>query len=112
MDLTEYYINKTEKMFRKSKKDCKTTLDEYLEDYITDEEFNTTDIEKGNNEIIKCQDIIITLTTTKNQKDAKNNTNTTTIDLNECDDILKKEYNITENEFIYLTFIKRKMIQI
>ena len=42
-------------MIKRSKTDCKTNFDNYLEDYITDEYFNTTEIENGNNQIIKCQ---------------------------------------------------------
>ena len=93
-------------MFKRSRTDCKTNLDDYLEDYITDDYFNTTDIERGKNEIIECEDIKITLSTTKNQKDAENNINTTIIDLTECENILKNEYNITENEFIYMKKIE------
>ena len=106
MDLTKYYLNETAKIFMKSETDCKTNLDNYLEEYITDDYFDTTDIENGNNEIIKCEDISITLTTTKNQKDLKNNINKTIIDLNECEDILKNRYNITGNEFIYMKKIE------
>ena len=64
MDLTKYYLNETEKMIKRSKTDCKTNLDNYLEEYITDDYFDTTDIENGNNQIIKCEDMLITLTTT------------------------------------------------
>ena len=106
MDLTKYYLNETSNMFKRSRTDCKTNLDDYLEDYITDDYFNTTDIERGKNEIIECEDIKITLSTTKNQKDAENNINTTIIDLTECENILKNEYNITENEFIYMKKIE------
>ena len=106
MDLTKYYLNETSKMFMKSETDCKTNLDNYLEEYITDDYFDTTDIENGNNEIIKCENMLITLTTTKSQKDDKNNRNKTIIDLSECEDILKNKYNITENEFIYMKKIE------
>ena len=108
MDLTKYYLDETgtEKMFKRSYKDCLTNLDEHLEKYITDEYFNTSDIERGKNEIIKCKDVKITLTTTKNEKNVKNDINTTYIDLNECEDILRKEYNLTENEIIFMKKIE------
>ena len=108
MDLTKYYLDETgtEKMFKRSYKDCLTNLDEHLDKYITDEYFNTSDIERGKNEIIKCKDVKITLTTTKNEKNVKNNINTTYIDLNECEDILRKEYNLTENEMIFMKKIE------
>ena len=46
--------------------------------------------------------MIITLTTTKNQKDNENNSNMTTVNLGECENILRKEYNISENEEIIM----------
>ena len=106
MNLAKYYLNETEQMFKRSNKDCKTNLDENLENYIIDDEFNTTDIENGQDEIIKCNDMIITLSTTDAQKDAKKNLDTTTVDLNKCEDILRKEYNISENETIIMKKIE------
>ena len=46
--------------------------------------------------------MIITLTTAKNQKDEKNNTNMTTINLGECENILREKYGIKEDEEIIM----------
>ena len=50
----------------------------------------------------------ITLTTLQNQKNNLN-TNTTKIDLGECEKELKKFYNLTDNEIIYMK--KMEIIQ-
>ena len=43
----------------------------------------------------------VTLTTTENQKNNSNN-NITIIDLGECEDLLRKEYSIPDNEILYM----------
>ena len=73
-----------------------------LEVSFTESNFNTSDIESGKNDIVEFESMTITLTTTKNQKDDKNNNNMTTIDLGECEDLLRKAYNIPENETIFM----------
>ena len=44
----------------------------------------------------------ITFTTTENQKNNDINNNMTTIDLGECERSLRKYYNISENEILYI----------
>ena len=44
----------------------------------------------------------ITLTTTQNQKDEEKNINVTTIDLKECEELLKDEYHIPDDEILYI----------
>ena len=44
----------------------------------------------------------ITLSTTDNQKSNINNTKTTTVDLNECEDVLRNVYNIPNNEKLFM----------
>ena len=51
----------------------------------------------------------ITLTTTKNQKNNENNTNMTTVNLDECENILRKEYNISINEEIIMIKVDSKL---
>ena len=67
---------------------------EELENTLINGELNTSDIENGKNEIIEFEDMTITLTTTKNQKNNEDNSNTSTINLGECENILRKEKNI------------------
>ena len=75
---------------------------ENLETNLANGDLDTSDIEKGKNEVVEFKDMTITLTATKNQKDDKNNANMTTVDLGECEDVLRKEYKIPENEMIFM----------
>ena len=63
--------------------------------------FNTSNLDKGENIVIKQKDSTISITTTENQKNEKSN-NVTTIDLGECEDKIKEEYNITKNKSLYI----------
>ena len=63
--------------------------------------YNTTDVDSGNDEIIIIGKIIYTITNTKNQKNQIND-NVTTIDLDKCEDKLKKIYNISLNDSLYI----------
>jgi len=64
--------------------------------------YNTSNLESGNEDIIELEKIIITLTTSQNQKNNKNY-NVTTLDLKECEVSLRKEYNISDQTL----FIKK-----
>ena len=78
--------------------------DEFLQDIKENikEGFNTTEIDKGNDTIYIKDNIIYTITSTSNQKNNKNKSNISSIDLGECEDILKKEYNISINDSLYI----------
>ena len=64
-------------------------------------EINGTKLEKGIDEEIEEKNIIITLTTTSNQKNNEN-INKTTINLGECEYKLKWYYNISLNDSLYI----------
>ena len=63
--------------------------------------FNKTEILNGNDEEITLENIIITLTTTDNQKNNLN-INKTTIDIGDCEYKLKDAYNISYNDSLYI----------
>ena len=44
----------------------------------------------------------ITLTTTNNQKNVEKNVNVTSINLGDCERILREKYNISDNETLYM----------
>ena len=69
-------------------------------DFISDD-YNTSNLDKGEDEVIKDKKLMITLTTTANQKH-KTNYNETIIDFRECETLLRKEYNISDNELLYI----------
>ena len=64
-------------------------------------EFNTIDINNGNDYIQKEGQYTFTISTTKNQKDNRNK-NVTTIDLLDCETELKDKYNISKNDSLYI----------
>ena len=89
----------------------KNTIDSLLkniEDIFTSNDYNTLDIENGSDDIIKYNDITATLTTIENQKNNENYGNVTTINLGNCENILKNVYNITNNETLFMRKIDVK----
>ena len=48
----------------------------------------------------------VTLTTTKNEKNDENNINVTTINLGDCEKILKEIYNISNNNALFMKKIE------
>ena len=66
---------------------------EKTESVFTSGNYDLTDIDKGEEQVIKANKILITFTNTKNQK---NNieSNMSTIDLGDCENLLRKYYNL------------------
>ena len=90
---THYIINKTEE------------IEKIIELLISQK--NRTDLDNGiDTEIIK-ENIIITLTTTHNQKN-NGNINKTTIDFGQCENVLKNTYNISFNNSLYIIKLEIK----
>jgi len=63
--------------------------------------FNRTNIDKGNDLIIINSKVSYTITTTSNQKNNENN-NVSTINLGECENKLKHNYNILKTDSFYI----------
>ena len=72
-----------------------------IEKIFTSVNYNTTKLDTGENEFFILDNILITLTTTKNQKNIINNI-LTTIYLEECEDELRGHYKISKNETLYM----------
>ena len=76
---------------------------ENIEKSFISETYNTTNVENGKDEVIRTPKMTITLTTTENQKNKSNeNINITTINLGECEDLLRQFYNISDEQKIYM----------
>ena len=75
---------------------------ENVEDMLISNDYNTSEIENGQNKIIKYEHMTITLTTLENQKNDEKYDNETTINLGECEEILKEIYNISDNETLFM----------
>ena len=80
---------------------CYDTVLKDLEDIYTSENYNTSILDNGNDEVIEIGKTKVILTTTENQKKNKYSDNTT-LDLGECEQSLRQSYNLTNNEIIYI----------
>ena len=82
-----------------------------IETFFTSGYYDTSNLDKGEDEIIKTEKITIILTTAQNQKN-NSNTNLTIIDLGECENLLRRYYNISDNETLYMKKIDVKQEKI
>ena len=78
----------------------KTGLYQHIINYLINE-FNMTDINSGNDNKISGENIIIKLTSTNNQKNNEES-NDVTMDLGQCENILKNNYNIPNDDTLYI----------
>ena len=103
--IQNYKANKTKENNQEENKEEDTKAQDILlqniETGFTSEDYNTSNLEKGEDDIFEDEKMTVTLTTTQNQKNNTNN-NMTIIDLGECEDLLRKEYNISDNEILYM----------
>ena len=68
---------------------------------IISPEYNISLIEKGEDDVYEEEKMRVIITTTKNLKKKKNK-NMTTIDLTQCENLLKKKNMLTEKEALYI----------
>ena len=83
------------------------TIIERIEDYFTSENFDISQLDSGKDEQIITEKMIITLTTTENQKNNEN-VNLTRIEFGDCERNLRQFYNLSINETIYMKKIDVK----
>ena len=105
--MIEYIIkNETKEKTKEEENKYYDTILKEIDIAFTSENFDTYNLDKGNYEIIETEKIKITFTTTKTQKNnAKNNM--TTIDLDECEILLRNFYNISNNQTLYMKIIEK-----
>ena len=72
-----------------------------IEDAFTSENYDTSNLENGKDEVISSEKLVITFTTSTNQKKNLNN-NMTKVDLGECETLLRNFYNISTNETLFM----------
>ena len=65
------------------------------------ENYDTSKLDIGQDEVIKREKMTVTFTTIENQKNNINN-NMTRIDLGNCEALLRDEYNISSNKTLYM----------
>ena len=76
-----------------------------IDDYFTSNDYVTSNLDNGNDEILKMGKVKIIFTTTENQKNNLDS-NMINIDLGECENSLRKNYNLTKNETLYIKMLK------
>ena len=96
--------NETITMAKEEEIEFYDTIIKAIEESFISEDYDTSNIDSGQDEVIETEKMTITFTTTDNQKDTENekNNNITTIDLGECEDLLREYYNISEEEKLYM----------
>ena len=93
--------NETEKISKEEEIKFNDNILKSIEEGFISENYDTSNLDKGEDEIIKTEKMTITFTTSQNQKDNKNN-NMSTIDLGECETLLRNYYNLSMNETLYM----------
>ena len=88
------FKNQTEEIFYYD------TILDIIRKVFIDENYDTSNIDKGENEIIEEGKMKVIFTSVQNQKNKINN-NITIIDLGECENLLRLFYNKTNNETLY-----------
>ena len=68
---------------------------------FTSEDYDTSELEQGIDDIYEEKQITISLTTTQKQKDHIND-NMTKIDLGECEKMLRKANNLSDTDILYM----------
>ena len=109
--LIKYEDNKNEVNETKNDKEedeVTTAQDVILENFnneLMSGNYDTSDLDKGEDEIYEDKKMVITLTTSENQ--AKNKkTNYTNINLGECETLLREHYKISEDKKLYIKKIE------
>ena len=97
--------NETEKMAKIEEIEYYDNLLKNIENGFTNNYYDTSNLDNGQDEILKTEKVTITLTTVENQKN-NINTNMTIIDLGECEYLLRDYYNISINEKLYMKKIE------
>ena len=69
------------------------------------ENYDTFNLEQGQDDIIKTEKIITTLTTSENQKNNLDS-DQVNIDLGECENTLKQSYNLSNDDVLYIKILE------
>ena len=105
-NILNYKINETEKSQEQEIKYYDNLL-KNIENVFISENYDLSNIKNFKDQVLKTEKLIITITTSQNQKNNINN-NMTTINLGECETLLRNYYNISNNETLYIKKIDLK----
>ena len=101
-DLLKFEINETNRENKKEEEiNVYNKILNEIESIFTSENYNLYNIDKGEDQFINAEKLTITLTNIENQKN-NIDSNMSTIDLGDCEDLLRIHYNLTDNQTIYM----------
>jgi len=100
------YISKEKEENKESDKELEEQEVENIKKELTNN-FDTSDLDNGENIVISQKESTITISTTENQKNEKFS-NVSTIDLCDCENKIKEEYKIPKNKSLYILKIDVK----
>ena len=104
-DILKFEINETNEEDDKQKEEKEiqyyNKLLDNIESCFTSDNYDTSNMDKGEDEVIEIGKLKVTFTTAENQK---NNTkdNITRINLGDCETLLREHYNISNNKNLYI----------
>ena len=107
-EIIKYKKNETKELTKEEEIEIYNEVVSNVETIFTSEDYNTSNLDSGEDEVIQTEKMTITLTTTKNQRGNITNDNMTLLDLGDCEDELRNYYHISENETIYMRKIDVK----
>ena len=100
-DIFNYETNETNEELSKEEEINKyNQILDNIETIFTSDNYDLTNIDKGDDQVISANKMVITFTNTDNQKNTLES-NMSTIDLGDCEELLRIKYNLT-NKTIYL----------
>ena len=99
-DIFNYETNETNKELTKVEEINKyNQILDKIESVFTSDNFDLTNIDKGEDQVINAHKMVITFTNTDNQKNNLKS-NMSTIDLGDCEELLRKNYNLPIKQYI------------
>ena len=94
--------NRTSKLTMENEKGYYEKVNKWMEELFKSENYNTSELDSGQDQKVETEKMTVTLTTTKNQKKNINDINSTSIDIKECETLLRNYYNLSVNETLYM----------
>ena len=104
-DLLNNNNNETKEKSKEEQIEYYDTILNNIESSFTSENYDTSNLDNGEDEVIETEKMTVTFTTTQNQKN-NSKSNVTTINLGECETLLRKFYNISDEQPLYMKKIE------
>ena len=100
-EIFKYEQNDTEKISKEEEIKYYDKFLQSVEEGFVSNNYNTSNLDNGKDKVFETKKMAKTFTTSQNQKNNINK-NTTSVDLGECETLLRNYYNISKNEELYI----------